>query len=353
MNTVLYFYRWDARYLECAQMSGRIVVTYSVLEKEIASGSEDFLKLQREGVKIFAAIPSIGTGYHDQRMGKWIALLREMIAQKEDGITSAKKKGLKEDGKGEKFCSARGTEPKPKSIHSVKKKGFEGRFIPDGIYMGNQGQYEMLRGLPIEIFGDEGLNVFNRYALDFWRGLGLSGNVLSYELEAGDIKGLFFRKKMKVWKGKDRFFANENLKEKEVESEGIDRKKDGLEKDEPADNFFTETLIYGRIPVMVSEYCPIAGTMGIGRKHCQICKGKEQIVLRSERGEGYPVLADDQSCQTMILSGKPVDRRAVLEDFSAELFFSKRKFNDSFLYRICIYDEPVGEVMALLKEIQP
>lgn len=51
--------------------------------------------------------------------------------------------------------------------------------------------------------------------------------------------------------------------------------------------------IYGRIELMISEYCPInAVQLDNNKKHCQLCRGKANYHLKDLKGHCYPMLND-------------------------------------------------------------
>lgn len=272
--------------MECCKAAGTVAVPYWTFDREGDVFGKDFQELRKAGVKIYGVLPSIGTGYHDEKIQIWLDRFRDRAAD----VSADEAEGFQRDGR----------EP----------------FFPDGIYIGNQGQIEMVRDLSVELFGDDGLNVFNGYTLDFWYKMGFSGCTLSYELDEEDLKE-FFDARTRV-----------NLSEWEA-----------LEN-------IAEVLVYGRIPVMTSEYCPVAGSLGIRKKHCGACSGKENFVLVSERGERYPVLTDERSCQSVLLSAEAVDRRAALKGL-----LSKVGSNVDVARRVCVWDESPEEILALIRSL--
>jgi len=144
----------------------------------------------------------------------------------------------------------------------------------DGLLVGNLGTLQCIYSASADIFkGDEGnrlkiagdyaLNVFNSLSLEELKGLGLSGITLSPEMTLAQI---------------------ENLK-----------RIPGLAK---------ETVVYGRIPLMVSEYCPvgsIAGGFSEGSKCDEACR-KGEYHLKDRKGMEFPLLCDRTDCRSALLN---------------------------------------------------
>ncbi|MCX8130801.1 MAG: U32 family peptidase [Clostridia bacterium] len=134
----------------------------------------------------------------------------------------------------------------------------------DGILAGNPGIIEYMRNnLDIKVMGDYSLNIFNSVSIDELNKLGLEGAVLSPELNLGQIKDL-----------------------------------------EAKDNFRKEAIVYGRIPLMTSEYCPVGSIAGGFGKNagCSAACRNGVYRLRDRMGMEFPVLCDRIDCRSVILN---------------------------------------------------
>lgn len=103
-----------------------------------------------------------------------------------------------------------------------------------------------------ELWGDLGLNIFNSWAGDIWQKKGLTGMMLSPELNWTEIEAL----------------------------SGTWRK---------------EALVHGNIPLMVSAHCPLGALVG-GAAHetaCnRPCRHDARYFLRDEKGYSFPAISD-------------------------------------------------------------
>ena len=151
----------------------------------------------------------------------------------------------------------------------------------DAVLLGNLGHLALVRGLGLELRGDFGLNVFNSAALRFLREQGLSAATLSFELRHEQMRDL-------------------------------------------AKCIPCEAIVYGRLPLMITENCIVANEFGCRyfRGRCDAaqpdsaCAGAP--VLTDRRGEAFPVLhaygcrSEIQNAKTLWLADKPEYRRAGL-----------------------------------------
>lgn len=115
-----------------------------------------------------------------------------------------------------------------------------------------------------EITGGMGLNITNVLSLSFYAGAGLVSATLSTELSGGRIKALA---------------------------------KAGV--------LPLEAVIYGRLPLMLTENCIIRSAGG----RC-ICEG----ILRDRTGSSFPVIKDGDSCRNIIYNSRPVFMADKLSD---------------------------------------
>ena len=123
-----------------------------------------------------------------------------------------------------------------------------------GVLAGNLGHLPVAEGLGLEIRGDFGLNVFNSRALLFLKDLGLDSATVSFELRHQQVRDL-----------------NKYLP--------------------------CEAIVYGRLPLMVTENCAAANTTG--------CTRGAGSVLTDRTGAEFPVLCA-YGCRNEIQNSKPL-----------------------------------------------
>lgn len=129
-----------------------------------------------------------------------------------------------------------------------------------GAVAGNAGHLPLLSGLPLEIRGDFGLNVYNSRALLFLRDRGLHSATVSFELRHQQVRD--------------------------------------LKKYLPC-----EAIVYGRLPLMITENCPLRNA-----KQCSHGKGG---VLQDRTGAAFPTLCaygcrcEIENSRTLFLADKP------------------------------------------------
>ena len=131
----------------------------------------------------------------------------------------------------------------------------------------NLGHLSIVRGLNRTLRGDFGLNIFNSRALLFWQGQGLASATVSFELRWQQVRDL--RKYLPC-----------------------------------------EAIIYGRLPLMVTENCVTRCSVG--------CTHGAGSVLTDRTGARFPVLCgygcrcEIQNSKTLFLADKPEMRRCGL-----------------------------------------
>ena len=135
------------------------------------------------------------------------------------------------------------------------------------VAIGNLGHLPIVRGLERTLRGDFGLNIFNSRALLFWQGQGLASATVSFELRWQQVRDL--RKYLPC-----------------------------------------EAIIYGRLPLMVTENCVTRCSVG--------CTHGAGSVLTDRTGARFPVLCgygcrcEIQNSKTLFLADKPEMRRCGL-----------------------------------------
>ena len=117
--------------------------------------------------------------------------------------------------------------------------------------VGNLGHIQFCRGHGLEVRGDFGFNVYNSESLMVLRNLGLKSAVLSFEMKLSEIRAMT----------------------------------------KPLD---TELIVYGRLPLMITESCII--------KNClEVCACDNFPGLRDEEGSLFPILPEP-GCRNVVLS---------------------------------------------------
>lgn len=125
----------------------------------------------------------------------------------------------------------------------------------DGVLTGNLGVVQILRqnSNRLRLMGDYSLNIFNAWSVCEYISMGFEGLTLSPELTLNQMLGI-----LPVTGGKK------------------------------------ESIVYGRLPLMNSEYCPVGCIKGS-------CK-KGDYYLRDRLGIDFPVICDNIDCRSMILN---------------------------------------------------
>ena len=141
-----------------------------------------------------------------------------------------------------------------------------------GVLLGNLGHFPLARECGLPLYGDFGLNVFNSRSLEFLRQRGLSSACLSFELRTAQIRDL--RKPL------------------------------------PA-----EAIVYGRLPLMITENCLVKNAVGCGG--CKsgpcvpsggACAGRHTLIDRT--GAAFPLLGvfghrtELENCKTLYLGDR-------------------------------------------------
>lgn len=184
------------------------------------------------------------------------------------------------------------------SLSNVKELG-----EADGILVGNIGtacRIQKVEG--IKLAGDISMNIFNTLSFREAAKLGFDSVALSAEMTMGQIKQL--------------------------------GKLSGV----PA----VETVVYGRLPVMISEYCPVGCVEGgFGSSSpCSGCCTKGDFVLKDRMGVEFPVLCDNTTCRSTILNSKVL--------FVPEMLKELTQSGVSIL-RLYIWDEEPEDIIQLVR----
>ena len=123
------------------------------------------------------------------------------------------------------------------------------------VLVGNLAQIRIAKALGFAVRGDFGLNIFNSRAMHRMRELGMESQLLSFEMTLPQLRD--------------------------------------VSKDVPA-----EVMIYGRLPLMLTENCIIRNRTGA----CSCQSTTTRLVDRM--GEEFPVVRDPGTCRNVLLNGK-------------------------------------------------
>ena len=123
------------------------------------------------------------------------------------------------------------------------------------VLVGNLGLLLPVRELGMRIRGDYGLNLYNSQSVNLMRELELKSATLSFEMTMPQIRD--------------------------------------VSKAVPC-----EILVYGRLPLMVTENCLIRGRTG--NCTCNLSMGK----LVDKTGAEFPIIKDGNNCRSILLNGK-------------------------------------------------
>ena len=140
------------------------------------------------------------------------------------------------------------------------------------ILVSNLGLYHIAKNYDFEIFIDYPLNIFNNLAVDYFKPYAVT---LSYELTLEQIKDIAKRSDVKF-----------------------------------------EALIYGRLPLMTMEYCPIRNLVGCDRERCE----KGYYFLKDRKGKLMP-LKSNGFCRMQILNADVLFMVSIKELKQAGLSF--------------------------------
>ena len=133
-----------------------------------------------------------------------------------------------------------------------------------GVLVGNIGHLPLVRDTGFHLYGDYGLNVFNARSLDYLRGKGLSSACVSFELRFAQIRD--------------------------------------MQKILP-----TEAIVYGRLPLMITENCIIQNDKG--------CRCDRPNFLNDRTGAAFPLLqayghrTEIQNSKVLWLADRPDYKR--------------------------------------------
>ena len=141
-----------------------------------------------------------------------------------------------------------------------------------GVLLGNLGHLPLVEGMDLHRYGDYGLNVFNSWSLEFLRQMGLDSATVSFELRGAQIRDL-----------------NKVLP--------------------------TEAIVYGRLPLMLTENCLVQNDCGckLDRNGTLVPENgpcRQTNVLNDRTGAAFPLLpayghrTEVQNCKPLYLGDR-------------------------------------------------
>jgi putative protease len=174
------------------------------------------------------------------------------------------------------------------NILREESKGLK-NFGVDGLLLGNPGHIEMFKDSGLPLMGDYSFNIYNNESVAVAKELSLNGVTMSHELTLPMLKNL--------------------------RSLGLD----------------LEVTVYGRIPVFISEHCPIESSNFSSKVDtpCGLCQKRDFYII-DRKGAKFPVMGDPLSCKTTLLNKDIFNR----PDYIEELEYSNCRN-----FRLYFYEE--------------
>lgn len=171
----------------------------------------------------------------------------------------------------------------------------------DGIITSNLGVISRFKGR-IPIIGDYKLNIFNSYALDFYKDF-INGSCLSVELNKKEIKDVSKKSQVPL-----------------------------------------QMLLYGKVELMVSEYCAIGSTFGerCSSKNCNRTCNSGNFILKDRMGEEF-TLKTDKFCRSYVYNSVPNNLIPNINELKSMNVKS---------FRIDFIDEDYDETKRILQSIK-
>lgn len=181
-------------------------------------------------------------------------------------------------------------------LKEITGTGIDGFLAGNIGTLGISGAYEN-----ISLMADYSLNVFNNAAMMEIKKLGACGATLSYELTLSQI-GSF----------------------------------------SDVEGFVKEVLVYGRIPLMMSEYCPAGSIHGnfSAASECSRACSRGDYFLKDRMGMRFPVMCDRIDCRSTVFNANVLLMADSLE---------KIKAAGVDMLRLNFVDESPSEIEAILR----
>lgn len=102
-----------------------------------------------------------------------------------------------------------------------------------------------------------------------------------------------------------------------------------------------EVIVYGRIELMVTKYCPLKMLVNKDGDKCSVCIGKDKYSLKDQYGNFYPIVNEKHFMHLMHY--KNIDLINSIDSLKASGIVN---------YRVELFDESSKEVVKLIKEIR-
>ncbi|MBQ3567599.1 MAG: U32 family peptidase, partial [Anaerotignum sp.] len=134
----------------------------------------------------------------------------------------------------------------------------------DGFLVRSAGQFDQVKDSGKKIVVDYNLNTMNRQTVEYWKEQGADNVCLSVEANLQEINQMGDRE--------------------------------------------CEMLVYGYLPLMKTQQCPIGNYVGgkDGHKFCSERNNEDLYFLRDRKGVKFPLMTDCERCVCTILNGKPL-----------------------------------------------
>lgn len=184
----------------------------------------------------------------------------------------------------------------------MSRMDFIGKLGVNGLLIGNLGSLEYAGGqFGLKIAGDHAINIFNSFAACEMSKLKLDGITLSPEINLSQLAAI--------------------------------KKVPAMER---------EAVVYGRLPLMTSEYCPVGSTVGgfDAKNKCNSACTRGSYSLRDRKGMEFPVLCDRIDCRSVILNSNVLFTLDSLNKIAAA---------GVDILRFNMSDETEGEMAELLE----
>lgn len=200
-----------------------------------------------------------------------------------DGLELADRIYVPIDKFSEEICSRFKDKEVIPYLNTVTKNNKYKAIKTDSILLGNLEHLEQFKNVKNK-YCDFSFNVFNSYTCKLLKDMyGVSGVNLSFELNLNEIRSI-----------------NTDIE--------------------------TEVIVYGRLPLMISEHCVIGSEMS-GKKDCNMCQ-KSQFYLKDRKDEMFPIITDRATCRMQLLNSKVLYAGEVKDELDGRVDYFRAYFFD-------------------------
>jgi len=284
----LYFYEWNSGMDYASLNADRLYIPFKALLKP--ENNDRFSAIREKGIEVFIWTPAI-------IRGNYLKLIKEKMKdsysrRSTENITSHFSENV--GCIGEQQMQAFATSPGRNGTHFQKpiwEVIFSSVLNIDGILAGSPAVVKLLENMisatdcyieakgdnnpvplstcqagnrnDMRLVGDQFFNIFNTDAALMYKSIGFDSITLSTELNLGQICEISNKADMEL-----------------------------------------ESVVYGRLPLMTSEYCPVGSVKGgfSSDSKCSGCCSKGQFRLKDRLGIDFPVICDKIDCRSTILN---------------------------------------------------